>query len=294
MERRIFVIWNPFAGGKVEKLAEKLRNRLDQERISHSFFDTRETKSAAKTIHNHLDESFSDLIIIGGDGTINESINGLSRNIPVGIVPAGTGDDFVKNIPIGKSSDERIQTAIHGQVVAIDLGQCNDRKFVNGVGIGFDGQIVEDMQVKRVPLLSGHAAYYYHVLRIIGSYREKKFRYTVDGKSLDKPLILLTIGNGTTFGGGFKLMPEAKINDGFLQVCEIGKISPLRRFLNINRLSGGTHGKLSEVSFHKATKVMVEANDQLYAHIDGERLGQPPFEISVLQGALSLRVASDL
>lgn len=87
-------------------------------------------------------------------------------------------------------------------------------------------------------------------------------------------------------------MPEAKINDGLLEICEIGKVSGLRRFLNIHKLSNGTHGSLKEINFHKAKTVRIEANDLLFAHIDGERMGQPPFEISILENALQLRVSN--
>ena len=290
--RKIFVIWNPFSGGNSKQLSKQLSDQLKALNIDHKVFDTSKSHSATITIAEQLDASFTDLIIVGGDGTINESINGLKYDIPVGIVPAGTGDDFIKNISIGKRSNDHIQTAISGQIIRVDLGQCNDRKFVNGVGIGFDGQIVEDMESKRVPLLKGHAAYYYHVLRILGGFKERIFSYTLDGKSQKNELILMAIGNGTTFGGGFKLMPDATINDGLLDVCEIGKLAPLKRFLNIGRLSNGSHGALKEVSLHKVKEVTVEANEKLFAHIDGERMGQPPFTIKVLPKALQLRITS--
>ena len=178
------------------KICKKLSEALNALQIDYQVFDTNESKSATTTIEEFLDQSFTDLVIIGGDGTINESVNGLKYDIPVSILPAGTGDDFIKNVLIGKTLEEQIDTAINGEIKRIDLGQCNDRKFVNGVGIGFDGQIVEDMASKRVPLLTGHAAYYYHVLRILGGYRERGFDYQIDDQSFQKDLILLTIGNG--------------------------------------------------------------------------------------------------
>ena len=85
-------------------------------------------------------------------------------------------------------------------------------------------------------------------------------------------------------------MPKAKINDGLLEICEIGKLSGLRRFLNIHKLSKGSHGTLEMVHFHQTTTVFVDENPLLFAHIDGERLGNPPFDINVLAAALSLRV----
>ncbi|WP_420317298.1 diacylglycerol/lipid kinase family protein [Ekhidna sp.] len=291
--KKLFIIGNPHAGQrKLKKIFSGFKEFLESRNVQFEFHDTEQSKSALKTVSEKLDKSYSDLIVIGGDGTINESINGLNFDIPVSIIPSGTGNDFIKTVELGKNLEQVFETALTGMVHQIDLGQCNDRKFVNGVGIGFDGQIVEDMATKRVPLLSGHAAYYYHVLRILGGYKERPFQYQIDNQKFEKDLILLTIGNGTTFGGGFKLMPEAKIDDGLLEICEIGKISGLRRFLNIHKLSNGTHGSLEEIEFYRAKSINVEANEALFAHIDGERMGQPPFEIKVLPGELKLRVTS--
>ncbi len=290
--RKIFIIWNPASGGKSSKILKELVEYLDAANLHHTIAETQKDKSATEILEEKLDTSFTDLIIIGGDGTINEAINGLKFDLPVGIIPAGTGDDFVKMVELGSSLTDKINTAVHGEVMQMDLGICNDRKFINGIGIGFDGQIVEDMISKRVSLLKGHAAYYYHVLRILGGYREKKFSYQLDQHSFEKHLILLTIGNGSTFGGGFKLMPQAKINDGLLEVCEIGKISGLKRFLNIHKLSNGTHGKLRAVNHYQASRVKVTDNPLLFGHIDGERLGNPPFDIEVLPNSLKIRVCT--
>lgn len=292
MARKIFIVANEAAGGKkAKRLVLELKSFLEAADLSHEIHDTAETKSATTTVEK-LDDSFTDLIIVGGDGTINEAINGLRHDIPVSIIPAGTGNDFIKNMNLGRGRAEYIETAIHGEIKRIDLGECNGRKFANGVGIGFDGQIVEDMFAKRVPILTGHAAYYYHVLRILGGYKEKEFNFKIDGKVKKQDLILLTIGNGTTFGGGFKLMPNAEIDDNLLEVCTIGKLAPLRRFLNISKLSNGTHGKMDMVDFYQAREIFVDENPLLFAHIDGERMGQPPFDIKVLPGALKIRVAS--
>lgn len=290
-KRKIFILWNPASGGKSKKIVNEFVDFIVDKHL-FEVYDTREFKGATQVIVNKLDQSFTDLVIVGGDGTINEAVNGLKFDIPVSIIPAGTGNDFIKNIEIGKNIRDRFETALYGAVSRIDLGQCNDRIFVNGVGIGFDGQIVEDMESKRVPLLSGHAAYYYHVLRILGGYKEKPFDYHINGENLKKDLILLTIGNGTTFGGGFKLMPDAKLDDGLLEVCEIGKLSGLKRFLNIHRLSNGSHGALKAVNFYRTTELKVEENLLLYAHIDGERMGQPPYHIKVLPGKLQIRTTS--
>lgn len=291
VERKVFVLVNPNAGkNKVVGLANQFRSFIEAQNLAFELHDTSASQSATTTVAEMLDSTFSELVILGGDGTINEAINGLKHDVPVAILPAGTGDDFAKNIDIGKTKRDQFETAINGKNFRIDLGLCNDRKFVNGVGIGFDGQIVEDMASKRVPLLKGHAAYYYHVLRILGGYREKPFEYNLDNQDFERDLILLTVANGTTFGGGFRLTPKAKIDDGLLDVCAIRKLPAIHRFLNIHRLSKGTHDQLNAVSFHQVRSVEIRENSQLFAHIDGERMGQPPFEIKILPQSMILRV----
>lgn len=286
----VLVINNPTSGGKGrnQKVMRELKEFFRTNQVSHEILLTDKDKNAEQLLAERSD--FDHLVIVGGDGTINEAVNGLKIQVPVSIIPAGTGNDFVKNVTLKKNLRDQFDRIIEGEDWLVDLGECNERKFVNGIGIGFDGQIVHDMNGKKIPILKGHSKYYYHVLSILSSYREKPFEFKLGDQSFQDDLILMTIGNGTTFGGGFKLMPGAKIDDGLLEVCTIGSVSPLRRFLNISKLSNGSHGKLDEVEFHQVTKVIVKENDELFAHIDGEDLGQPPFEINILPKSLTLRI----
>ncbi len=292
MERKLFVINNPASGNRArnQRVLREVAEYFAAKQVPFDLVLTQPHKNAQVTVSERLDASYSDVVIVGGDGTINEVVNGLQRDVPISIIPAGTGNDFVKMLALGSTLHEQLETALSGQLKQIDLGECNGRKFVNGVGIGFDGQIVEDMKRKRVPLLTGHTKYYYHVLQILASYRERMFDFQLDGASHTEPLILMTIGNGTTFGGGFKLMPNARIDDGLLEVCTIAPINAVRRFLNIGKLSNGSHGALPEVQFYQAKSVRVESNPLLFAHLDGEAIGQPPFEITILERALGVRV----
>ncbi len=293
MNKKVFILGNPKSGRKrLAPILSDLKSYLDTQQIGYSFCET--SKDGLDEIKELLDNSYTHLTVIGGDGTINQAVNALNLDIPIGIIPAGTGNDFVKNVDLGSNRLAQFETAIHGDIKPIDLGICNGQKFVNGVGIGFDGQIVEDMASKRVPLLKGFAAYYYHVLRILASYQDRPFDYSIDGQSFQKNLILLTVGNGTTFGGGFKLTPYAKIDDGKLDVCEIGEFSAFKRFANIHRLSNGSHDKLEAVSLYQSETVKIDANQRLFAHIDGERMGQPPFEIKIIPKAMNLRIAQIL
>ena len=292
MTRKFFVLANPTAGRrKVGKLLRELSDFfLAQEHaVAFEIHETTPALKGDQTVSQKLDHSFTDLIIMGGDGTIHEGVNGLQHNIPVSIIPAGSGNDYAKVLSLGKSLEEQFQTTIHGQVTQVDLGSCNGRKFTNGVGVGFDGQIAADMLKRKVPLLTGQAKYYYHVLQILSSYRSRSYRLTIDGKFQEKKMILLTVAKGTTFGGGFKLTPHADLQDGKLALCEVAPIMAWKRYASLPRLQNGTHDHLREVQFYKSESIVIEANDLLEGHIDGEYLGKPPFEIKVLPGALKVR-----
>ncbi len=228
------------------------------------------------------------MIVIGGDGTINEAVNGLKYEIPVSLLPAGTGNDYAKSLALGTRLEEQIRIAIYGEPQSVDIGICNDRKFLNGVGIGFDGQIVADMIQKRT-MLHGPAKYYYHVLKNLSSFEAKNFKVEHAGKVQVKSLILLCIAKGTTFGGSFRLTPHAQLSDGLLHVCEIGDVSPSKRFMNINKLQNGTHIRIPEVEIFSSTAMIVSGDPSLNAHIDGEYFGHPPYEFKLLINGIKFR-----
>jgi len=290
LTRNLFIVANPKSGSeKLEDILNEFLEHLDAEEINYEVFLTSKKHNAWKIVEQNFNERFTDLVVIGGDGTINEAINGLKYDVPVSIIPNGTGNDFVKNINIGTSLHDYIDVIKNGKIHTIDLGLCNSRKFINGVGVGFDGQIVADMLQKK-SFLRGPAKYYYFVLRILATYKARKFRFIRDKSPREKDLILLCVANGTTFGGSFKLTPEAQLDDTVLDVCEIGNISPMKRFANIHRLQSGSHNALKEVELHNCQYLKIEENPALHAHIDGEYFGQPPFEFRVLPNALKIRV----
>lgn len=266
-----------------------VRRHLSSDEIPFDVYTTI-PKGNIENLQTKLAQGYSDLLVIGGDGTLNHALNAnKDLKLTFSLIPSGTGNDFAKNINIGKDFSEHVHTAIHGTPIPIDMGQCNDRLFANGVGMGFDGQIVHDM-LHRPSILSGHAKYYAEVLRILATYKTKKLPYTIEEQSFHDKILLLVVGNGTTFGGGFKLTPQARIDDKLLDVCTIGDVSPIRRFLNIHRLNKGTHGVLREINHYQTSHLRIEAAPEILAHIDGEFLGSPPFDIKVLPSYFKMRL----
>jgi diacylglycerol kinase family enzyme len=184
---------------------------------------------------------------------------------------------------------KQVEIAIHGKIKQFDLGVCNGRYFINGLGIGFDGQVVKEM-VERGDKRGNHLDYLLTVLRIVGGFKEKQLRFSLDSVAYERKVLLLTVSNGTTFGGGFVINPFARTDDGLLDVCIINEIVPWKRFWHLPKLKTGAHSEIAETEFYKAEKIFIEKTDQLVAHLDGEYVGHPPFDISILKNALSVRV----
>jgi YegS/Rv2252/BmrU family lipid kinase len=273
---------------------EYIYNKLkDNNRLFSTFF-TEKTQSKGKlrdTISGNQD--IKEVWVLGGDGTLNYSINELiEHNLTCSIVSGGTGNDSVKSLHGITDFKEQVEIALSGEVKEFDLGKCNDDYFVNGVGIGFDGRVVERM-ISKGSTKKSHLDYLITVVKTLTGYREKNIQYSIDNENFSHRLLLLTISNGTTFGGGFVINPFAKTDDGLLDICTIDAISVLGRFRHLPKLKDGSHSTLSIANFHQAKSIKVKENSELAAHMDGEFIGCPPFNIRISDQKLSLRIPTE-
>lgn len=289
-ERNILIVINPAAGkSSYEKRLVFLEEKLKEARIDYMQFFTEHGDSGNLKSIIETNPFIDEIFVMGGDGTLNYVVNEIQgMNIPISIVSNGTGNDSVKSIHGVLDFDQQVDIAIHGIVRKFDLGRCDERYFVNGVGIGFDGEVVKEM-VERGDKQGSHIDYLLTVLRIVAGFKEQKLQFSMDGQSFEKKILLMTISNGTTFGGGFIINPFAKTNDGLLDVCIINEISSIKRFWHLPKLKTGTHHKMKQSEFHLASELKIEKSDKLVAHLDGEYIGHPPFKISVEKEALLVR-----
>jgi len=288
--KNILIVVNPAAGkSSYEKRLHFLKEELKIAEVNYELFFTKYEGRGdlMKIIEN--DASMTEVIVMGGDGTLNYVVNEIQgTNLPISIVSNGTGNDSVKSLHGELDFKKQVDIALHGQIQKFDLGICNGRYFVNGVGIGFDGEVVKKM-VERGSKKGRHIDYLLTVLRILAGFREKEVSFSLNNERVEKRILLMTISNGTTFGGGFILNPFAKTNDGMLDICIFNELSPVKRFWHLPKLKDGTHDKIRETEFHLATSIKIDPTNELVAHMDGEYIGHPPFNISIEKEALLIR-----
>lgn len=291
MERKFFIVANPYAGqGKAQAALMRLKKKLDELGYYYAVFITPQSDILDEFIEENLFTDSTDVVAIGGDGTINATVNAIkNKDMVLGFIPVGTCNDFIKTTTIGHNLDDYIDTVIYGREKYIDIGVCNKRRFINGIGVGFDGQIVYE-DVHSATLFSSPLKYLLRVLKILGSYQSRKYDIEMDGQKLEMHLLTFAVHNGTTFGGNFKLNPKSKNDDGLLDVCTISRMAPLRRYIQLQKAKGGRHSALPEVNFYQTKEIKIGPNNQLRAHLDGEYFGHPPFHITIKERAQKIRV----
>ena len=290
MKRRSFlIVYNPTAGNKrSSSILKRIETFYKDHDIPYFIYKTSINEFSHCGISQLItDEKFTDILSVGGDGTLNTVVNeNINHQLPVSVVPIGTGNDFSKNLNIGKDLIAQLNTSINGKIKWIDVGLCNDRYFLNGMGIGFDGRIAH--LLKKRSFFQGSLAYLLTVFLNLANYKELPLTFSLDKRKFERRIFLLTIGNGTTFGGGFKVTPSALLDDGYLDICLIEKIPPFRRFIKLIQLRTGNHHKLREVTFFKSKEIEIKSAT-VFTHMDGEPLNHPPYMISILPKKIPVR-----
>jgi diacylglycerol kinase (ATP) len=226
-------------------------------------------------------DGFTEVWIIGGDGTINWFINQYPAiQIPMAAFSGGSGNDFQWMLFGDKTIEQQVDQVLQGSPQLVDAGVCNERLFLNGVGIGFDGAVVHDLLGKKK--LAGKASYLLSILKRIIAYQEKPCILQLPSENIEQDCFMISIANGKRYAGGFYVAPSAVMTDGLLDVNIIGKISPLKRMKYMPVIEKGEHLNLDFVKYRQTNRIVIESSTKLHAHVDGEYLYDDRFEIEVL------------
>jgi YegS/Rv2252/BmrU family lipid kinase len=237
------------------------------------------------------------ILVLGGDGTLHEAANGLLRaqvdpRPPIAILPAGTGNDYARIAGTAKCSPtEAVRRLEKGSIKHFDVGEAWGEYFINSVGIGFDAEVARE--INRSQKGSGILAYVAAVIRVIADFDSFEARVQADDREFTDRLLLLEIGIGPSVGGGFKLTPFARPDDGLLDICAIERQSKLGILVKLPLAVVGWHTGLAAVRSFRTTRLSVESlNGTLHAQFDGEtREVSGRMEICLKPGLLPVLVA---
>jgi len=297
------LIVNPVAGAK--RTAKKWPQimRLLKSIGLHFEHDLTEAPGHATELAKSAAEKGYELVVsVGGDGTINEIVNGLYAagniaDVMLGIIGTGTGGDYIRTIGIPRAYQEACQCFINPGKLTVDVGvveyvrDCRavKRLFVNFAGLGFDAEIVK-ATTQKFKALNGTASYLMGLLTTLLFYKNKKVSLIVDGKAVEGKVCTVLISNGKYGGGGMLAAPDADLTDGLLDVLIIGDLSKPDLLWSLPRVYKGTHLTHPKVTMRRAREIEILSTAPLSLQADGELLGELPARFYILPAALNIAI----
>jgi diacylglycerol kinase (ATP) len=300
--KKLYFIINPKAGnGKALSIWAEVESELRNQSISYSHYFTKES-GHARNITEELvlstDKEIINLVVIGGDGTMNEVVNGIAGHTSkarIGFIPGGSGNDFSRGYGIPPKPLEALSYLLKQMdMIAkpFDLGKIQLAKnmehfFINSTGAGFDAFISYHVnQSKWKGLLNrlslGQLVYVLILLKYLFTYKCTKVELTMDGRKHVFPdTWFVTVSNQPFYGGGMKIAPDSLPNDGKLNVTIVARLSRIKLLLVFLSVFWGKHLMFKEVNTFLAQTVSIKSSEPIYVHSDGEHIGHTPLHISV-------------
>ena len=298
------LIVNPeAANGAVGKNWPRIRDFLQAEGARFDAALTEKPGHATQLARQALDDGYRTIVAVGGDGTVNEVINGLvvegsvDPEATLGIIPWGTGADFTRMLGIPRDYMEACRHLLRSEPQPVDLGRITclregqevERYFINAAGLGFDGEVAEI--VNRFPKVLGGTITYLTCLLIgLVTYRNKNIELSFDGQPVRGRVNSVVVCNGRYFGGGMFIAPGAALDDGLFYVVILGNLNKLEVVVNLPRIYKGTHLTHPKVSHFSAKEIHIEAKERMFLQAEGELIGEAPATFQMIPRALRVLV----
>jgi len=298
------LIVNPVAAnGAVGRNWPRVRDFLQAEGARFDTVLTEEPGHATQLARQALNDGYRTIVAVGGDGTVNEVLNGLVEEgsvdpeVTLGIIPWATGTDFARTLDIPRDYVEACRHLLRCEPRPVDLGRITcfregqevERYFINAAGLGFDGEVAE--VVKRFPkVLGGTITYLVCLLIALVTYRNKNVELSFDGQPVRGRVNSVIVCNGRYFGGGMFIAPGASLDDGLFNVVILGNLNKLEVVVNLPRIYKGTHLTHPKVSHFYAKEVHVEARERMFLQAEGELIGEAPATFQIIPQALRVLV----
>jgi YegS/Rv2252/BmrU family lipid kinase len=234
------------------------------------------TEIAANAIANGADI----IVASGGDGTVNEVASALvDTDIPMGILPAGSGNGLARCLGISMSYALALRTIIRGNTKLMDVATVNDKLYTSIAGIGFDAFVAQKFAESSI---RGMISYMQIILNEFSSYKPLAYNLTIDGEDFEKQALMIVFANSNQFGFNTKIAPDAKVDDGYLDICVVKKM-PVTQLLNVGyNTMRGTLGNTGFAEYFRGKEISITNIHDPLMNIDGEpKIMNSPVSIKI-------------
>jgi YegS/Rv2252/BmrU family lipid kinase len=288
-DQRALAIVNPAAGhGAGERLASRIAASLRKQGLRVDIVRTPAREEAARLARDGAAEGYRVIIAVGGDGTANEIANGIAGSgAALALYPIGSGNDFARALGYPRRLRDVPRFLQNARRRTIDVGELNGRIFVNAAGVGIDGHVAR--RVAATSRMAGHTlGYLLGSLVGLATYRPQPMRVLIDGELRSGPFLSVVAANGTHFGSGMHVAPQASLDDGQLDVLLAGDLSPWASLVALAKLYRGTHIDGRGIELRRARVIEIELERPLAAQLDGEHTSAQRLSMRVRPGALEV------
>jgi diacylglycerol kinase (ATP) len=279
----VHVVLNPTSGGgRAQRRGAGLIAELSRRGVEATLHHTRAAGHGAELAQSLALAGARVVVAAGGDGTIHDVANGILRSgtdTALAVLPLGTGNDFAKVVPGARTLPGALDVIAQPRVLRFDAGFATwpggDEFFINAMGTGIDVEVVR--QIRKLPALPGTVKYLLGLFRALAVYSPVSLEASFDMERMQRTIMMMAVGNGVCQGGAFYLTPNARPDDGRLELCVIDSVPLWKVPLVLPRVLRGTHAGHPAVTMQGIERVRFEARstDPLYFQLDGE-LREPP------------------
>jgi len=287
-------------GGKPHKHLNTVLKYLKENGLNFKVCTTSHQGEAVELAQKAADNGAELIVSVGGDGTVNEIVNGIMKSKndpPLGIIPLGWANDFIKSTDIPSDIIEACKILIKGKTKKIDIGVINNQiYFANICGVGFDAEVAQlanHMKSKHpnLRILSAFVYVFATVKKLLSPFSYHNVKIKFDGQEIHSKILFIAISNGKIYGGRFKITPEAILDDGLLEVCVVEEMGRFKYLSIIPKVFKGTHASIKGINFYRAKEVVIQSSEPVLAQVSGEVIeGQKEFTITLLPKSLKLIV----
>ncbi len=306
-QARALCIVNPTAGaGNAAKMWPLIQAHLTEQRVLFDSVLTNAQGHAITLAKEAVTAGRTTIISVGGDGTLNEVVNGIfslpeqaRTDVTVGVIPLGTGADFVRTLGLPRTWQEACSRLLDDKTRVIDIGKmtyagregAESRYFVNVAGLGFDGEVVSRTNTSATKRLGGTIPYFTNLVITLVTYTNKDVSVCLDDdKEIPGRMNSVIVANGQWFGGGMWIAPDARPDDGLFDIVIIGDVGKVELLQTMPRVYKGTHLTHPKLTSARAREVRVASQQDMWLQADGESLGRAPVTFTMLPLALRLKI----
>jgi len=298
------VIVNPNAGnGEGKKSWKKISELLKKEDLPFTAEFTEKRGHAIVLTLDGITAGFRKIITVGGDGTLNEVVNGVflnkecsTREISLALIPIGTGNDWSRMFGIPRDYEKAIKIIRDNKLMLHDIGlisffegsEKKNRFFINIAGLGFESVVIKRTNTHKEKGCSGKGIYFYNLLRCLLSYKTTRAQIIIDSEKINADIFSINIGNGKYCGGGMRQTPNALPDDGLLDVTIIKGIGKIEIIRNLKILYDGSILNHPKIDGYRCKSLKIVSDSLIYAEADGELLGHTPMEFSVIPASVNI------